>query len=144
MKPVFRWLAILLFVIGLIFTDVSYSLLVPPHKAPDDPYWGLRLGFIPLAIYCVLFWGWWLERRRKTLLRSGLIRFAVVLKSNAGRGVLLPGIAYRFLTENGKQIEDFDQDWTDSYHQGMVVPVFCDPAVPENHVAMCASFYNVL
>jgi hypothetical protein len=37
MKPVFRWLAILLSVIGLVFTDVSYSLLVPPRKAPDDP-----------------------------------------------------------------------------------------------------------
>jgi hypothetical protein len=122
MKPVFRWLAILLSVIGLTFTDVSYSLL-PPHKAPDDPHWGLRLGFITLAIYGALFGGWWLERRRKRLLRSGLVRFALVLKSNAGRGVLLPGITYRFLTENGKQIEDFDQDWTDSYHQGMVVPV---------------------
>jgi hypothetical protein len=144
MKPVFRWLAILLSVIGLAFTEVSYSLLVPPHKAPDDPHWGLRLGFIPLAIYCALFGGWRLEGRRKRLLRSGLVRFALVLKSNAGRGVLLPGITYRFLTENGKQIEDFDQDWTDSYHQGMVVPVFYDSALPENHVAMCASFYDVI
>jgi hypothetical protein len=141
---VFRWLAILLSVIGLAFTDASYSLLVPPRKAPDDPHWVLRLGFIPLAIYCALFGGWWLEGRRKRLLRSGLVRFALVLKSNAGRGVLLPGITYRFLTENGKQIEDFDQDWTDSHHQGMVVPVFYDSALPENHVAMCASFYDVI
>ena len=144
MKRVFRWLAILLSIIGLAFTDATYSLLVPPYKASDDPHWGLRLGFIPLGIYCALFWGWWLERRRKRLLRSGLVRFALVLKSNAGRGALLPGITYRFLTEDGKQIEDFDQDWTDSYHQGMVVPVFCDSALPENHVAMCASFYDVV
>ena len=144
MKPVFRWLAILLSIIGLAFTDVCYSLLVPPHKAPDDPHWGLRLAFIPLAIYCALFWGWRLERRRKRLLRSGLVRFALVLESNAGRGALLPGITYRFLTESGKQTEDFDQDWTDSYHPGMVVPVFYDAAIPENHVAMCASFYDVV
>src|SRR5580704_8417439 len=25
---------------------------VPPHKAPGDPHSGLRLEFIPLAIYC--------------------------------------------------------------------------------------------
>src|SRR5207244_5011647 len=39
MKRVFRWLAILLSIIALAFTDVTYSLLIPPHKAPDDPQW---------------------------------------------------------------------------------------------------------
>ena len=43
-----------------------------------------------------------------------------------------------------KEIEGFDQDWTDSYHQGMVVPVFHDSDAPESHVAMCGSFYDVV
>jgi hypothetical protein len=144
MKRVFRWLTILFGIIALAFTDVSYSLLVPPYTAPDDPHWGIRFGFLTLVIYCALFGGWWIERRRKRLLRSGQVRFALVMNSNAGSGALLPGVIYRFRTEDGKQFEGFDQDWTDSYHQGMVVPVFHDSALPENSVAMCASFYDVV
>jgi hypothetical protein len=49
---------------------------------------------------------------------------------------LAPRRHVQISNRNGKQIEDFDQDWTDSYHQGMVVPVFYDSALPENHVAM--------
>jgi len=144
MKRVFRWLTILLCIIGLAFTQISYSLLVPPYKAPDDPHWGIRLGLLSVSIYCALFWGWWVERRRRALLREGRVRFALVMNSNAGHSALLPGVIYRFRTENGEQFEKFDHDWTDSYHQGMVVPVFHDPAIPENHVAMCASFYDVV
>src|SRR5437868_7859912 len=32
MKRVFRWLAILLSIIALAFTDVTYSLLIPPDR----------------------------------------------------------------------------------------------------------------
>jgi hypothetical protein len=144
MKRVFRYLTFLLTFIALAFTNVSYSLLVPPHKAPDDQRIGARIGLITFGIYCVLCGGWWLERRRKRLLKTGRSGFAIILNSNAGRGALLPGITYKFLTESGKEIEDFDQDWTDSFHEGMVVPVFYDASAPENHVAMCASFYDVL
>ena len=143
MKRVFRYLTFLLLFIALAFADVSYSLLVPPHKAPDDPVFGKRIGLISAAIVCALVWGWWLERRRKKLLRSGHAGFALVLRSNAGRGKLLPGITYRFRPGNGAELEDFDHDWTDSFHAGMVVPIFYDPLKPENHVAMCASFYHV-
>lgn len=85
-----------------------------------------------------------METRRKHLLRSGQVTFGQVLKSDAGRRALLPGITYKFSTESGNEIEDFDHDWTGSYHKEMVVPVFYDSARPENHVAMCASFYDVL
>lgn len=144
MKRVFRWLAILLPIIAFAFTDVSYSLLIPPHKAPDDPQWGARMALLTLGIYGAILWGVLLERRRRLLLQSGDVRFALVLKSNAGKGALLPGITYRFETKDGKEIENYDHDWTDSYHQGMVVPVFVHPLQPENYVAMCASFYNVI
>jgi len=144
MKRVFRWLAILLPIIALAFTDVTYSLRIPPHKAPDDPQWGARMALLTAGIYGAILWGGLLERRRRRLLQSGDVRFALVLKSNAGKGALLPGITYRFLIKVGKEIEDYDHDWTDSYHQGMVVPVFVHPLQPENHVATCASFYDVI
>ncbi len=140
MKPVFRYLTFFLVFIALAFADVSYSLLVPPHKAPDDPRFGARIGLISVGISGTLLWGWWLERRRKKLLRLGRVGFALVLGSSAGRGTLLPGITYRFQAETGEELEDFDHDWTDSFHQGMIVPIFYDPLKPENHVAMCASF----
>lgn len=143
MKPVFRYLTFLLAFIALAFADASYSMIVPPYKAPDDPRIGARIGLISVGIFCTMVLGWWLERRRKKLLSSGHVRFALVLRSNAGRGALLPGITYKFQAENGVELEDFDQDWTDSFHKGMVVPVFYDPLKPENHVAMCASFYYV-
>ena len=144
MKRVFRCLAILLPIIALAFTDVTYSLLIPPHKAPDDPQWGARMALLTVGIYGAIIWGGLLERRRRRLLQSGDIRFALVLKSDAGKGTLLPGITYRFLAKDGKEIEEYDHDWTDSYHQGMVVPVFVQSHHPENHVAMCASFYDVI
>jgi hypothetical protein len=144
MKRVFRRATILTSFVGLMFTCASYSLIVPPHKAADDPHWGVRLGLVSLAIYGALFGGWWAERRRKHLLRSGELRFARVMDSDAGRGALLPGISYTFQTVDGKEIEGFIQDWTDSYHQGMIVHVFHDSSKPENHVAMCGSFYDVV
>lgn len=127
MKRVFRYLAFLLLFIALAFADVSYSLLVPPHKAPDDPIFGKRIGLISAAIVCALVWGWWLELRRKKLLRSGRVGFALVLQSNAGRGKLLPGITYRFRPENGAELEDFDHDWTDSFTLGWLSPYFTIP-----------------
>lgn len=143
MKRVFRWLAFLLAFIALVFADVSYSLLMPPYKAADDPQVGRKMVLIPIAISCALGWGWWLERRRKRLLRFGQVGFAVVLASSAGHNSLLPGITYKFQAGNGKEIEDFDQDWTDSFHEGMLVPIFYDSLKPENHVAICASFYDI-
>lgn len=144
MKRVFRWATILILFVALAFTCGSYSLIVPPHQAADDPSWGIRLGLISLAIYGAIFGGWWVERRRKRLLRSGELRFARVVDSDAGRGALLPGVRYIFQTVDGKEIEGFNQDWTDSFHQGMVVPVFHDLDAPESHVAMCGSFYDVV
>jgi hypothetical protein len=144
MKRVFRWATILMFFVGLMFTCVSYSLIAPPHKADDDPRWGIRLGLISLAIYGAIFRCWRVERRRKRLLRSGELRFARVVGSDAGRGTLLPGVRYTFQTVDGKEIEGFNQDWTDSFHQGMVVPLFHESGAPENHVAMCGSFYDVV
>lgn len=144
MKRIFLWLAVLLSIIALAFTDATLSLLTPPHKTQDDPQVGTRLGLIAGGIYLGILWSWWMEIRRKQLLRSGHVTFGQVLKSDAGRRALLPGITYKFWTESGNEIEDFDHDWTDSYHKEMVVPVFYDSARPENHVAMCASFYDVL
>ena len=144
MKRIFFWLTILLSIIALAFTDATYSLLTPPYKAPDDPQWGTRLGLITVGIYLGMFWAWWREIRRKSLLRSGNVAFGQVVESDAGMRALLPGITYKFGTENGNEIEGFDRDWTDSYHKEMVVPVFYDSARPENHVAMCASFHDVL
>lgn len=136
MKRIFFWLTILLSIIALAFTDATYSLLTPPYKSPE--------GLIAVGIYLGMFWSWWREIRRKQLLRSGQVTFGQVLESNAGTRALLPGVTYKFHIENGDEIEDFDHDWTDSYHKEMIVPVFYDSARPENHVAMCASFYDVL
>jgi hypothetical protein len=144
MKRVFRWATVLMLFVGLMFTCASYSLIVPPHQAMDDPRWGIRLGLISAAISVALVSACWIERRRKCLLRSGELRFARVVDSDAGRGSLLPGARYKFETGDGKEIEGFDQDWTDSFHPGMVVPVFYDSRNPENHVAMCGSFYDVV
>lgn len=144
MKRIFLWLAILLSIIALAFTDATFSLLIPPHKAQDDPQWGARLGFITAGIYLGIIWAWWREIRRKRLLRSGQVTFGQVLESDAGMRTFLPGITYKFCTENGNEMEGFDRDWTDSYYKEMLVPVFYDSARPENHVAMCASFYGVL
>ncbi|MBV9888996.1 MAG: hypothetical protein JO119_20830 [Acidobacteria bacterium] len=144
MKRVFRWATILMLFVGLAFTCECYSLIVPPHNGADDLRWGIRLGLVSLAIYAALIAGSWVERRRKCLLRSGELRFALVLDSDAGRAAWLPGVRYSFRTKNGIEIEGFDQDWTDSYHQGMVVAVFHDSAEPKNHVAMCGSFYDVI
>lgn len=85
-----------------------------------------------------------MEIRRKRLLRSGQVTFGQVVTSDAGMKTLLPRITYKFRTENGIEIVGFDRDWTDSYHKEMLVPVFYDSARSENHVAMCASFYDVL
>lgn len=143
MKRVFRALFFLLAFIAITFAWVCVSLLIPPHKHPDDPRDGLRLLWIPSGILFALVWSFLSERRRRRLLTKGKVVFALVKGSKAGRGALLPGIIYQFQTAEGKDLEDFDQDWTDSFHEGMVVPVFYDPAKPENHVAMCASFYDV-
>jgi hypothetical protein len=143
MKRVFRALFFLLAFIAITFAWVCVSLLIPPHKHPDDPRDGLRLLWIPSGILFALVWSFLSERRRRRLLTKGKVVFALVKGSKAGRGALLPGIIYQFQTAKGKDLEDFDQDWTDSFHVGMVVPVFYDPAKPENHVAMCASFYDV-
>lgn len=144
MKRIFLWLAVLLSIIALAFTDDAYSLLIPPHTAQDDPQVGTKLGLFTVGVYMGIIWAWWREMRRKRLLRSGQVTFGQVLESDAGMRALLPGITYKFCTENGSEIEGFDRDWTDSYHKEMLVPVFYDSAQPENHVAMCASFYDVI
>ncbi|HEV2194569.1 MAG TPA: hypothetical protein VGR55_03260 [Candidatus Acidoferrum sp.] len=144
MKRIFLWLAVLLSIIAVAFTDTTLSLLIPPHKAQGDPQWGARLGFITASIWLGIIWAWWREIRRKRLLRSGQVTFGQVLESDAGMRTFLPGITYKFCTEDGNEREGFDRDWTDSYHKEMVVPVFYDSARPENRVAMCASFYDVL
>jgi hypothetical protein len=143
MKRVFRALFFLLTFIAVVFAWVCVSLLVPPHKHQDDPQDGLRLVWIPSGILFAMAWSFLSERRRRKLLTEGDVVFALVKGSRAGQGALLPGIIYQFQTAQGKYLEDFDQDWTDSFHEGMLVPVFYDSAKPENHVAMCASFYNV-
>lgn len=144
MKRVFRALLSSLAFIAITFAWVCASLILPPHKHPDDPRDGLRLAWIPAGILFAMVWSFLKERRRKKLLRDGNVAFALVKESSAGQSALLPGITYEFQTEVGKPLEDFDQDWTDSFHKGMLVPVFYDSAQPENHVAMCASFYDVL
>jgi len=144
MKRRFFWLTMLLSIVALTFTDAARYFLTPPHKAQDDPRVGTRLGLVAFGIYSGTCWAWWREIRRKRLLRSGQVTFGQVVNSSAGTRALLPGITYKFRSENGNEIQDFDHDWADSYDKEMVVPVFYDSAQPENHVAMCASFYNVL
>jgi MFS family permease len=143
MKRVFRALFFFLAFIAIVFGMVCVSLLTPPHKHPDDPRDGLKLLWIPAAILFAMTWSFLAERRRRKLLAQGEVAFAIVKGSNAGRSTLLPGIIYEFETAEGKKLEDFDHDWTDSFHEGMLVPVFYDPLKPENHVAMCASFYDI-
>lgn len=143
MKRVFRALFFFLAFIAIVFGMVCVSLLTPPHKHPDDPRDGLKLLWIPAAILCAMAWSFLTERRRRKLLAQGKVTFAMVKGSNAGRGALLPGIIYEFETEEGKKLEDFDHDWTGSFHEGMLVPLFYDSMKPENHVTMCASFYDV-
>jgi hypothetical protein len=143
MKRVFRALFFFLAFIAVVFGMVCVSLLTPPYKHPDDPKDGLKLLLIPAGILCGMTWSFLTERRRRKLLAQGDVTFAQVKGSNAGRGALLPGIIYEFETPEGKKLEGFDYDWTDSFHEGMLVPLFYDCLKPENHVAMCASFYDV-
>lgn len=143
MKRVFRALFSSLTFIAITFAWDCASLIVPPYKHPDDPRDGLRLVWIPTGILFAMLWSFLKERRRKKLLRDGQVAFGLVKESSAGQGARLPGITYEFQTVAGKPLGDSDQDWTDSFHQGMLVPVFYDSAQPENHVAMCASFYDV-
>jgi hypothetical protein len=56
---------------------------------------------------------------------------------------LLTAITYIFQPENAQEIADFGHDWTDSFHPGMLVPVFYDPLEPQIHVALCESFYDI-
>ena len=62
------------------------------------------------------------------LLRSGCVSFAVVGRSDAGHSASLPGITYISQPENDQEIPDFGHDRTDSFHTGMLVPVFCRPS----------------
>jgi hypothetical protein len=143
MKRVFRLLLSLLQFIDVTFAGVSCSLLVPPYKAPDDFQAGRRMVLVPLAITCLIAWGWWTERRRKRLLRSGSVSFAVVGRSDAGHSAWLPGITYIFQLETSQEIADFGHDWTGSFHPGMLVPGFYDPREPQIHVALCESSYDI-
>lgn len=59
MKRIFLWLAVLLSIIALAFTDATLLLLIPPHKAQDDPQVGTRLGLIAGGIYLGILWSWW-------------------------------------------------------------------------------------
>lgn len=143
MKRIFRAMFSSITFIAITFAWECASLIVPPYKHPDDPRDGLRLVWIPTGILLAMVWSFLKERRRKKLLRDGKVAFGLVKESSAGQGARLPGITYEFQTAVGKPLEDSDRDWTDSFHQGMLVPVFYDSAQPENHVAMCASFYDV-
>jgi hypothetical protein len=143
LRPIFRLLFVLLSIILIFFAWECIGLFLSPSRTPDDLQSGARLATFLFLLVAGMVWSWNVERRRKRLLRSGNVTLGLVTKSTSGRRRRLPGIVYKLQIVGGKEIEDFDLDWTDSVRAGMTVPVFYDEQNPKNHVAVYASFYDI-
>ena len=129
-----------------VFVYLIYERWEGLRESGELP-WGILmlLGMAAFVAIC----GWLLPRklrRHRKLLTTGEISLGRV----SGQRIKQAGdtsenrITYRYKDKTGRILTGEDRDQTENFYEGMVVPVVCERDNPANHLALCATDYEVL
>jgi hypothetical protein len=147
LKQGYRFWSTLLIATGVIIPCLSVGFLIvewranPAKQMMNSELWS-AIPFIVLPLI-VLLLAFWISIRDRRLVTNGEISIGKVtdvsLRRKRGRA-----ITYEFLDVSGRLITASSPDNTRSFSPGMVVPIFYNSESPgKDHVALCASFYEV-
>jgi len=136
-------LMVLLEVVFAFLIYQAWQRLTPGEELP----WAILLllalaGFVGLG-------GWQLPRRlrrHRHLLTNGEMALGRVVEQQVRQSGdhSEHRIAYRFKNQAGRIFSGEDTDQTENLYEGNVIPVVYERGNPNNHLALCATDYEVL
>jgi hypothetical protein len=109
------------------------------YNGPSQfPIYAISMAFIAVFGFMMLI----VISRQKRLLGEGEFAVGIVTKQWAARNG--PNIRYEFSTPAGEHFSGVSADGSRKLSVGMSVPIFYDRQNPKKHLALCASFYEVM